>query len=347
LWEKKIDAAIYLLDDRSLYCLSIIIFYNRQAIMEAGETKNERKSIAVVIPVFNEQDNVDVLCDRLGALIAAQNEYSWKLIFVDDGSKDATTDRLKARLEGGLPISIIRFSRNFGHQAAIKAGLDCAEADAVITMDGDGQHPPEFVPKLLELWRAGNQVVQTVRAPEQENEQQLRQKLTRWAYEVINWFADRPIPSACADFRLIDRVVLNELKSMPETEPMLRGLVAWVGFRQTTLEYQVQSRLSGESRYSLRQMFKLLAGGIFDMSRKPLGFASVASAVLAGMGLLGWLIGLVSGVVFWLFFLTSLELLSLGLVGAYLGRAYMEVLDRPMYIISEKVNFEEVTPSQA
>jgi polyisoprenyl-phosphate glycosyltransferase len=246
-----------------------------------------------------------------------------------------------------MPISIIRFSRNFGHQAAIKAGLDFVDADAVITMDGDGQHPPEMIPKLLELWHAGNQVVQTVRADVQENEIGTRQKMSKWAYAIINWFADRPIPPACADFRLIDRVVLDALKAMPENEPMLRGLVAWVGYRQVTLDYQVQTRMSGESRYSMRQMFKLLAGGIFDMSRKPLGFATVASGVLAGLGLLGWLIGLVSGVIFWLFLLTSLELLSLGLVGAYLGRAYMEVLDRPMYIVSEKVNFDEATVNHA
>jgi dolichol-phosphate mannosyltransferase len=315
--------------------------------METNEYNNERKSIAIVIPVYNEQDNIDALCDRLGTLITAQSGYSWKLIFVDDGSKDATTDRLKARMEAGLPISIIRFSRNFGHQAAIKAGLDVADADAVITMDGDGQHPPELIPQLLDLWRAGNQVVQTVRASQQENDLGSRQNLSKWAYAVINWFAERPIPPACADFRLIDRVVLNELKSMPETEPMLRGLVAWVGFRQTTLEYQVQTRLSGESRYSVRQMFKLLAGGIFDMSRKPLGFASVASGVFAVLGFLGWLIGLVSGALFWLFLLTSLELMSLGLIGAYLGRAYMEVLNRPMYIISEKVNFEDASANQA
>jgi dolichol-phosphate mannosyltransferase len=304
------------------------------------ETDN-RKIVAVVIPVFNEQANVEVLCDRLKAVMDGQEKYRLKLVFVDDGSSDATVEKLKGKLAEGLPISIICFSRNFGHQAAMKAGLDFIDADAAITMDGDGQHPPELIPQLLELWEAGNDVVQTVRAAVQENLTGPRQTLVRWAYKIINWFADQPIPPECADFRLIDREVLERLKALPEINPMLRGLVPWLGFRQTTLDYQVQNRMNGESRYTLRQMVNLLVGGVFGLSRKPLGLATVAAVVLAGLGFTGWLTSLFSGLVCWIFLLTAMELFGLGLVGAYLGRAYMEVLDRPMYIISEKVNVEE------
>jgi dolichol-phosphate mannosyltransferase len=299
---------------------------------------NECKTIAVVIPVFNEQDNIAVLCDRLQKVMSDLNAYRWSLIFVDDGSSDATVDRLREQLGRGLPISIIRFSRNFGHQAAIKAGMDHADADAVITMDGDGQHPPELIPKLIELWLAGNQVVQTVRSPMQTNVSWFHRTRVRWAYRVINCFADRPIPPQCADFRLVDRKVLEHLKNLTEVGPMLRGLVAWVGFKQTTLEYVVQNRMNGQSRYPLRQMLALMAGGVFDLSRKPLGFATVGGLVLIGVGIVARLAGIISGLALWIFLMTAIELLALGLIGVYLGRAYNQVLDRPMYIIDETVN---------
>jgi polyisoprenyl-phosphate glycosyltransferase len=297
------------------------------------------KTIAIVIPVFNEAGNIDLLCDRLGAVIGKLTEYRWRLIFVDDASQDDTVAKLTVRLEGGLPITVIRFTRNFGHQAAIKAGLDHAEADAVVTMDGDLQHPPELIEQMLPLWLAGNLVVQTVRERVETPENAARRKMVRWAYKIINWFAERPIPEECADFRLIDRRVLDELKKLPEVNPMLRGLVAWVGFKQTILPYQVRPRAQGESRFTLRQLVNLLAGGIFDLSRKPLGFGTVAGAALMIIGLLSWIAGFMSGLTFFVFLLAAIQLLGLGLIGSYLGRAYNQMLDRPLYIISEKINF--------
>ena len=208
--KKKIDVSIFLWMIYLFITSNNVLRNGWQTLMETDEQNNGRKTIAVVIPVFNEQDNVDTLCDRLCNLIASQGMYRWKLVFVDDGSKDATTDRLKARLDGGLPISIIRF-HEFRPSGRIKAGLDFVDADAVITMDGDGQHPPELIPKLLETL-AGRQSGRTRpwRAPVQDRELGLRWKLSKVAYAIINWFADRPIPPECADFRLIDRVILNE-----------------------------------------------------------------------------------------------------------------------------------------
>jgi polyisoprenyl-phosphate glycosyltransferase len=297
------------------------------------------KTIAIVIPVFNESGNIDLLCDRLGAVMGKLAEFRWKLIFVDDGSRDDTAAKLTARQAGGLPITVIRFTRNFGHQAAIKAGLDHADADAVVTMDGDLQHPPELIEQMLPLWQAGNLVVQTVRQRVETSENAARRRVVRCAYKIINWFAERPIPEECADFRLIDRQVLEKLKKMPEVTPMLRGLVAWVGFKQITLPYQVQHRAGGESRFTLRQLVNLLAGGIFDLSRKPLGFGTVAGAALTILGFLGWAVGLTTGLMFFIFFLAAVQLLALGLIGSYLGRAYNQTLNRPLYIVSEKVNF--------
>jgi dolichol-phosphate mannosyltransferase len=301
----------------------------------------KQKTIAIVIPVFNEQANIVALCDRIEKVIAGLAEYRWSLIFVDDGSSDATVDRLKEQIDRGLPISIIRFSRNFGHQAAIKAGMDHAQADAVITMDGDGQHPPEFIPKLIEIWLHGYQVVQTVRAPVQTGLSWWHRTRVRWAYRIINYFADRPVPSECADFRLIDRKVLDHLRTLSEVGPMLRGLVAWVGFKQTTIEYVLENRMNGQSRYSLRQMFGLMAGGVFDLSRKPLGLATTGGLGLIGVAFLARIFGIVGGLVFWIFLMAAIELLAIGLIGVYLGRAYNQVLDRPMYIISETVNFSD------
>lgn len=299
---------------------------------------DKSRTIAVVIPVLNEQDNIAALCDRLQKVMGDLNEYRWSIVFVDDGSSDATVDRLREQMDRGLPISIIRFSRNFGHQAAIKAGMDHVDADAVITMDGDGQHPPELIPKLIELWRAGHGVVQTVRSSVQNNVSWFHRTRVRWAYRVINCFADRPIPPQCADFRLIDRKVMDHLKQLSEVGLMLRGLVAWVGFKQTTLEYEVQDRMNGQSRYPLRQMLALMAGGVFDLSRKPLGFATVGGLGLLGVGIILRLAGMISGLGFWICLMTAIELLALGLIGVYLGRAYNQVLDRPMYIIDETVN---------
>ena len=298
------------------------------------------KTIALVIPVFNEQDNIAALCERIEKVIADLANYRWSLIFVDDGSSDATVDRLKDQIARGLPISIIRLSRNFGHQAAIKAGMNFASADAVITMDGDGQHPPELIPKLIDLWLQGYQVVQTVRSPLQSlaNVGWFHRCCVRWAYRIINYFAERPIPPQCADFRLIDRKVLDHLRNLSEVAPMLRGLVAWIGFKQTTLEYVVQNRMNGQSRYPLRQMLNLMAGGVFDLSRKPLNLATAGGITLIIVGILTRLTGLIGGLVFWIFLLTAIELLALGLIGVYLGRAYNQVLDRPMYIIDETVN---------
>lgn len=307
----------------------------------AGEM---RKKVGVVIPVFNEQSNVDTLCDRLAAVMAGLPEVDWRLVFVDDGSRDETVARLAARRDAGLPITVLRFSRNFGHQAAIKAGLDFVDADAVVTMDGDLQHPPELIGRFVELWRAGYDVVQTVRRPATAGPSGLRPLLVRWAYHVINAFAERPIPPECADFRLIDRKVLAELKKLPEVNPMLRGLVAWVGFRQTTLEYEVQPRHGGVSRFTFRQLLNLLLGGVFDLSRRPLAFGTAAGLALMAMGFLAWLAGLIGGMVFLALFLAAVELLGLGLIGAYLGRAYEQVLDRPVYIVSERVNCREQVP---
>ncbi len=300
------------------------------------------KTIALVIPVFNEQDNIAALCERIEKVIADLANYRWSLIFVDDGSSDATVDRLKNQIARGLPISIIRLSRNFGHQAAIKAGMNFASADAVITMDGDGQHPPELIPKLIDLWLQGYQVVQTVRSSLQSlaNVGWFHRCCVRWAYRIINYFAERPIPPQCADFRLIDRKVLDHLRNLSEVAPMLRGLVAWIGFKQTTLEYVVQNRMNGQSRYPLRQMLNLMAGGVFDLSRKPLNLATAGGITLIIVGILARLTGLIGGLVFWIFLLTAIELLALGLIGVYLGRAYNQVLDRPMYIIDETVNTE-------
>jgi len=299
-----------------------------------------QQTVAIVIPVYNEEAGVDALCQRLRTVLESQNDYRWRLIFVDDGSRDATVARLTDQQNKGLSITILRLTRNFGHQAAIKAGLDYVDADAVITMDGDLQHPPEMIPQLLSLWREGNLVVQTVRAENQVNLDPTRRMLVRWAYQAINWFAERPIPEECADFRLIDRRVLTELKKLPETNPMLRGLVAWVGFKQTTIPYEVQSRHGGVSRFTLRQLINLLAGGIFDLSRKPLKFGTATGVVLAGLGLVSWIVGLISGLFFFIIFLTVVQLLGMGLIGSYLGRAYEEVLDRPLYIISETRNFD-------
>jgi dolichol-phosphate mannosyltransferase len=298
------------------------------------------KTIAVVIPVFNEEGNIDPLCARLDELIQKHREYHWQLIFVDDGSSDRTVERL-ARRQGELPITIICLSRNFGHQSAIKAGLDHADADAVVTLDGDLQHPPELIDKLLEKWQQGYKVVHAVRRTITPGG--WKSLFGSLGYRIINLFAERPILPEAADFRLIDRVVADALKRMYAPEPILRSLVAWLGFDRATVSYDVQPRLSGKSSYSLRQMRKLLLSGIFDFSLKPLRFASLAGAVLLIVSLCGhpWLFNWFPSTVSLVLMVGALELFAMGLIAIYLGRAYRQSLGWPLYVIAEKLNFDK------
>jgi len=271
-------------------------------------------------------------------------EIEYELLFIDDGSTDHTQEVLLDLCSRDQRVKILEFSRNFGHQAAICAGLDYADGDAVIMMDADLQHPPEKIGELLGKWKEGYDIVYTVRKDHQSLSR-FKRISSRLFYRVINRLSSTSITDNAADFRLMDKKVVAEFRNLRESNKFLRGLVSWVGFRQCSIEYQADRRQSGESKYSLWKMLKFAFDGITSFSAFPLHVSTVLgicvslfSFLYAGYAvyirlftdraLPGWASVLVA-----VLFLGGVQLLSLGVIGEYLNRIYTEVKARPAYIV--------------
>ncbi|HEY2773596.1 MAG TPA: glycosyltransferase family 2 protein [Candidatus Binatia bacterium] len=303
-------------------------------------------TLSVVIPIFNEEETLEKLYERLSAALAATGE-SFEVVFVNDGSRDASERILREFHARDPRFKSIHFSRNFGHQTAITCGLDHAHGQAVVAMDGDLQDPPEVLPDLLRLWRQGYEVVYAVRQKRKEG------VLKRTAYKAFYWLLRRvsylDIPLDSGDFSLIDRRVIDILRSMPERNRFVRGLRTWAGFRQIGYEYAREARFAGQSKYSLAQLMKLAFDGLVSYSYVPLRLVSnvgflVSMTALAYMAYLliarlfggtpiqGW-----TSTVVILLFLGGIQLLSLGVIGEYVGRIFEEVKRRPHYVVREKV----------
>lgn len=311
-----------------------------------------RDMLSVVVPVYNEQGNLRPLHQALTQQFE-QLDVDYEIIFVDDGSRDASLGVLRALNAFDPHVKVVSLSRNFGHQNALTAGLEFASGDAVVAMDADLQQPPELIPEMVAHWRAGYQVVFTIR---QDNEQVGRFK--RWSsrafYALINRITDTTIIPGAADFRLIDRLVVDTLTSMQERARFLRGLVSWVGFRQIGIPFTVRQRHAGQSKYSLRKMLTLALNGITNFSAFPLrlatyfGFLSAVVGVPYGLWAVyarlftnatvpGW-----ASLTTLVLFLGGVQLISLGIIGEYLGRVYDEVKRRPLYVPQELLGFEQV-----
>ena len=304
------------------------------------------RSVAFVVPAYNEEGNLEVLRDRIAAALSSLPHLTWSILFVDDGSTDGTRAQIRSLAKTDSRIRFLGFSRNFGHQAALKAGLDHADADAVVSMDADLQHPPELLPKLIELWEQGFEIVYTVRRDTQ-TVGLFKRLSSRGFYRVFNYLSELDIDPGAADFRLLDRKVVDTLKCIPESGLFLRGMIHWVGFKQTSLPYEVGNRYSGASKYSLKKMLKLATDGVLSFSTKPLRVASVLGCIVSGLAAIygvyaigifffaktaisGWASILIS-----MLFLGGIQLLTIGLLGEYIGRILMETKRRPQYIISE------------
>jgi dolichol-phosphate mannosyltransferase len=300
--------------------------------------------ISIVAPLFNEEENVAYFVEEV-TKVFGKLKYNYEIILVDDGSQDKSLKVVKKIAEKNTKIKYITFSRNFGHQAAVKAGLDHALGDAVISMDSDLQHPPELIPVLIEKWEEGYQVVYTVR--DDEKTPFFKKITAKLFYWLINKLSSVEIEAGAADFRLLDSQVVNELKKLNESSLFLRGLVKWCGFKQYAINYRPHKRRSGESKYSLRKMVRLALDGITSFSVVPLqlstflGFAfSSFAAIYAIYALIVFALGyrVISGwasVIVSVLFLGGIQLLILGLVGEYLGKTFLEVKKRPIYIIGE------------
>jgi dolichol-phosphate mannosyltransferase len=299
--------------------------------------------VDIVIPVFNESDGLASLHRSLEAALAGLT-YEFRILYVDDGSSDSTQRVLQALAASDSRVQFLGLSRNFGHQAALTAGLDHAEAEIVIMMDGDGQHPPELIPQMLALHELGYDLVQTQRM---DSSNSLKVSTARGFYWLLNRIGELNISPGAADFRLVSREVLCALRKCNEYHRFLRGLFSWVGYKSVLLPYAPQQRLAGTSKYSFRKMLQLARDGLFSFSLVPLRLAfllSVAFLLFAAAEIVYvasfWLSGkfhaLVPGWSSLIIVMTvssSLTMLLLGFIGIYVGMILQEVKRRPAYLI--------------
>jgi glycosyltransferase involved in cell wall biosynthesis len=304
------------------------------------------KTVDIIIPVYNEAENI-------AALVAAVHEamtglpYDYRFVLVDDGSSDGTGQVLKGLSVVDPRVEYLSFSRNFGHQAALKAGIDQSTGDAAISLDGDFQHPPELIPELLKYWEEGYDVVYTLRKDEEKHTSSFKRWSSDQFYNFMNRMADLDLEKGSADFRLLDRKAVLALQQFEEHELFFRGLVKWIGYKQIAVEYQPQKRRAGTSKYTVRKMLRFALQGITSFSTKPLYFAAyigfvfaVASLLYLPYALISYYFGhAVSGwtsVIVTITFFGGLQLCILGIMGLYLGKIFMQSKHRPLYIIKEK-----------
>jgi len=307
------------------------------------------RKISVVIPVYNEEGNISEIYSRIKKL-KDLNRYDYEIIFVDDGSVDNTPLIIKEIGQIDKKVKLVSFSRNFGHQVAISAGLRFASGDAIITLDADLQHPPELIPLMIGEWEKGYKIVYTIREVGEVGF--FKKTLSKLFYSLINLFSDIKIPFYSADFRLLDRNIVEVLRDIPEYHKFIRGLVSWVGFEKKALCYRAEKRYAGKSKYNLGKMVKMAIDGITSFSIRPLklatylGFITATTAFLYAVYALyskfftdktlpGW-----TSILLAVLFLGGIQLIALGILGEYIGRTYEQVKGRPLYIIKETFGFE-------
>lgn len=304
-----------------------------------------RPHLSIVVPAFNEELSIPLLAKALRH-VASRLPKAVELLIVDDGSQDGTVAAVSAA-QWPWAVRIITLSRNFGHQAALLAGLEAATGERVVSMDCDLQHPPSLIPQLYELSQQGYQVVLTQRIDPPEKISWQKRMTSKWFYTLINWLSDTPVPVNTSDFRLLDRQALNELLAMPEHRKFLRGMVNWIGFKSVIIPFEVGNRSAGQSKYSLQKMLQLAFRGVTSFSVVPLYFSGFFSVVLFGLAF-GYALyvlyvrfvthSVVSGwasVLFVLLILGGFITLFLGLFGFYLAAIFEEVKQRPAYIVKQ------------
>ncbi|WP_079910755.1 glycosyltransferase family 2 protein [Paenibacillus sp. 32352] len=299
----------------------------------------------IIIPVYNEEAVIHETYRRLKTVMNRTKE-TYELLFVNDGSRDQTASILLDYSRFDPSVKLIDFSRNFGHQIAITAGMDYASGDAVVIIDADLQDPPELIPQMISKWKEGYDVVYAKRT-RRKGETVFKRQTARLFYRLLSAATDISIPIDTGDFRLMDRRVCEEMKRIPESNRFVRGLVSWVGFRQTAIEYERDERLAGESHYPLKKMLKLSLDGMTSFSHKPLKLAGYLGFLFSFSGFIYMLYvlyaklftdatlpGWTSITIIQLFF-NGFILIMLGIVGEYIGRIYDETKGRPLYIIRE------------
>ncbi len=299
-------------------------------------------TFSIIAPIWNEIESLPELYRRVSEVMDQTGE-PWELVLIDDGSTDGSTDKIRAMTEEDARIRPVIFARNFGHQIAVTAGLDYSRGQAVVIIDADLQDPPEVILELIGKWREGYEVVYAVRA-QREGESWFKLFTAKLFYRIINRLTDIDIPLDTGDFRLMDRSVVNVMNGMREHHRFLRGMSAWVGFKQTGVEYARAARFAGETHYPFRKMLKLALTAITGFSFFPLQLATYLGFIAAGLSIISIpivgvlrlsrmaaLLGQASTLIAVLF-LGGVQLIFLGILGEYIGRLYDEVRGRPLYI---------------
>ena len=311
----------------------------------------ERPVYSIVAPVYNEEGNLSALFERVSGVMDALNE-PWELIMVNDGSRDGSLAQMRELQAAHPNVRVISFSRNFGHQIAVTAGLDYAAGQAMILIDADLQDPPEIIPQMIEHWKQGVDVVYAIRE-KREGESWFKIQTAKFFYRLIYRIAEIEIPLDTGDFRLMDRRVVNALHAMREHNPYIRGMTSWVGFNQTGVRYVREERHWGETKYPLRKMVRFALDAITGFSYFPLQIAMYASLILAVVAVLAIpivaLLRLATGQLLFegqattlvvLLLLSSFQLFFFFIMGQYIARIYDEVRGRPLYVVADRYGFD-------
>ncbi len=303
--------------------------------------------VSIVIAVYNEEANIDRLLQHL---IPVLEKSKYEIIFVNDGSKDNSLSALTTHAEKSKNIKVLSFSRNFGQQMAFTAGYAASNGDVVITMDADLQDPPEIIPELVRKWQDGHLIVYAQRAVRHEGF--FKQATARFFYQFINALSEIPIPQNVGDFRLLDRKVVDVLNALPEKGRFLRGLVAWEGFSPGFVSFNRPNREAGETNYPLSKMISFAIQGITSFSTRPLHLATLAGFIASLFGVAGILYAIILRIFFpsefwvtgWtaifvaISFFGGVQLITIGIIGEYIGKIYKQVQGRPLYIIEKEIN---------
>ena len=307
--------------------------------------------LSVIIPVYNEENNIQIIYERLISVVKML-DISYEFIFVNDGSIDGSLAKIKQLSDENVNIKFIDFSRNFGHQIAVTAGLDICKGNYIVIIDADLQDPPELITELYRKINEGYNVVYA-RRKIRRGESFLKKFTAKMFYKLMDSITSIPIPPDTGDFRIIDKKIINVLRNMPEQQKYLRGQIAWAGFKQTFIEYDRDERYAGKTGYTYSKMFRFALDAITSFSNFPLKFATTIGFIVFGISFLGIIYSLFvklfldstvpgwTSIMLSVLFLGGIQLLSIGIIGEYIGRISANIRNRPLYIINE-TNIEEI-----
>jgi len=303
--------------------------------------------VSIIVPVYNEEKNILPFLQRIEPIL---QKYTYEIIFVDDGSHDHTLSTIKTETKKNKSIKLVSFYRNFGHQTALSCGYQNAKGECVISLDVDLQDPPEILPEMISKWQQGAKVVYAKRST-REVDSFFKRQTAAIFYKFINFLSDTPIPTNVGDYRLLDKEVVDFLNQLPESSRFLRGLVAWGNYPADYVYFKREKRFSGKTNYTFSKMVNFALDGIISFSTKPLKIATYFGFFSAAIGFLGivyaiigkiflpnyWVTGW-TGLFVGIMFLGGIQLITIGIIGEYVGRIYKEVQKRPQYLIKEKIN---------